>query len=150
MKKILVGLTATGVLGSALMFPASADAAISALIGDRVIDGRSAKALTDVAVLVEDDRITGVVKMDQIPEGSSLRQEALIGKIVRVEGKVAAGSRLKVVLRNDVYDIWSFDSKLRKKLRNDYEKDDTMRFYGELGLYKGRWQFIVRDASWVK
>jgi hypothetical protein len=88
--------------------------------------------------------------MDQIPEGSSLRQEALIGKIVRVEGKVAAGSRLKVVLRNDVYDIWSFDSKLRKKLRNDYEKDDTMRFYGELGLYKGRWQFIVRDASWVK
>jgi imidazolonepropionase-like amidohydrolase len=70
MKKILVGLTATGVLGSALMFPASVDAAISALIGDRVIDGRSAKALTDVAVLVEDDRITGVVKMDQIPEGA--------------------------------------------------------------------------------
>lgn len=90
------------------------------------------------------------LKMDRIPEGSTLRQEALIGKIVRVEGKVAAGSRLKVVLRNDVYDIWSFSSTLRKKMRADYETGDTMRFYGELGRYKGRWQFIVRDASWLK
>jgi hypothetical protein len=90
------------------------------------------------------------LKIDQVPEGSSLRQEALIGKIVRVEGEVATGSRLKVILRNDVYDIWSFDSKLRKKMRVDYEKGDTMRFYGELGQYKGRWQFIVRDASWLK
>ena len=90
------------------------------------------------------------VTMDRIPEGSSLRQEAFIGKIVRVDGKVAKGSRLKVVIRNDVYDIWSFSSPLRKKLRVDYETGDTMRFYGELGLYKGRWQFVVRDASWVK
>tara|TARA_R110002094_G_scaffold177381_1_gene156914 strand:- start:255 stop:641 length:387 start_codon:yes stop_codon:yes gene_type:complete len=90
------------------------------------------------------------VTLDRIPEGSSLRQEALIGKIVRVEGKVATGSRLKVIIRNDVYDIWSFSSKLRKKLRADFDTGDTMRFYGELGLYKGRWQFIVRDESWVK
>jgi hypothetical protein len=88
--------------------------------------------------------------LDQIPEGANLRQESLIGKIVSVEGKVPAGSRLKVVIRNDVYDIWSFSSKLRKKLRADYETGDTMRFYGELGRYKGRWQFIIRDTSWVK
>ena len=88
--------------------------------------------------------------MDRVPEDSSLRQVKLIGKIVRVEGKVAKGSRLKVVLRNDVYDIWSFSKKLRTKLREDFKAGDTMRFYGELNRYKGRWQFIVRDASWVK
>ena len=69
-KTMLVGLMALGMLGSALLFPAPADAAIKALIADRVIDGRSARALTDVAVLVEDERIIGVVKMDQIPEAA--------------------------------------------------------------------------------
>ncbi|MBW7896898.1 MAG: endonuclease/exonuclease/phosphatase family protein [Opitutaceae bacterium] len=87
---------------------------------------------------------------DRLPVGATLRDEALLGRIVRVEGTVGRGSRLTVSLRNDIYDIWSFDKELREKLRADYKADQPIRFYGELSQYKGRWQFIIRDASWVR
>lgn len=88
--------------------------------------------------------------LDRLPAGESLRQEDYIGKIVRVEGEVAKGSRLKVIIRNDVYDIWSFTKGDRTKMRAKFKTGETMRLYGELNQYKGRWQFIVRDPSWVK
>lgn len=88
--------------------------------------------------------------LDRLPPGESLRNDALKGKIVRVEGQVGRGSRLTVIVRNDVFDIWSFDKALREKLRDQWKAEDQIRFYGELSQYKGRWQFIIRDASWVK
>ena len=88
--------------------------------------------------------------LDRLPPGATLRNDALKGKIVRVEGEVGRGSRLTVIVRNDVYDIWSFDEKLRDKLRDQWKAGDSIRFYGELGQYKGRWQFIIRDETWVK
>lgn len=88
--------------------------------------------------------------LDRLPPGETLRNDALKGKIVRVEGEVGRGSRLTVIVRNDVYDIWSFDEKLRDKLRDQWKAGDSIRFYGELGQYKGRWQFIIRDETWVK
>lgn len=88
--------------------------------------------------------------IDQVSPENSLRQDAYKGKIVRVEGTVGKGKRLTVILRNDVYDIWSFDKELRTKLRADYKAGEAMLFYGELGQYKGRWQFIIRDATWVR
>jgi len=88
--------------------------------------------------------------LDRLPPGESLRNDALKGKIVRVEGQVGRGSRLTVIVRNDVFDIWSFDKALREKLRDQWKAEDQIRFYGELSQYKGRWQFIIRDTSWVK
>jgi imidazolonepropionase-like amidohydrolase len=44
---------------------------MSALVADRVIDGRSDQALTGVAVLVEGERIVDLVEVDQIPEGAT-------------------------------------------------------------------------------
>lgn len=69
-KTVLLSLTAIAMSVSALMLPAQATAEITALLADRVIDGRSSTALTDVAVLVDGERITGVVKQDRIPEGA--------------------------------------------------------------------------------
>lgn len=86
----------------------------------------------------------------QLPAGENLRQEKLKGRIVHVEGTVGRGGRLTVELQHDIYDVWSFDKALRDKLRAAYKAGDPIRFYGELGQYKGRWQFIIRDASWVK
>ncbi|MFI5357513.1 MAG: endonuclease/exonuclease/phosphatase family protein [Opitutales bacterium] len=87
--------------------------------------------------------------LDQVPPGASLRQEEYRGRIVRVEGTVGRGKRLTVEVRNDIYDVWSFTPALRAKLRAAWKAGEPVRFYGELGQYKGRWQFIVRDASWV-
>ncbi|HVS54188.1 MAG TPA: hypothetical protein VHD62_17665 [Opitutaceae bacterium] len=86
----------------------------------------------------------------QLPAGASLRTDANKGRIVRVEGRIAPGARLAVEFRGDTYDVWSYDEALRKKLRADYAAGATIRFYGELGQYKDRWQFVIQDPSWVK
>ncbi|MDB6126374.1 MAG: Endonuclease/exonuclease/phosphatase, partial [Verrucomicrobia bacterium] len=90
------------------------------------------------------------VPVDQLPAGAALRSPEFQGQIIRVEGRVGAGTRLTVEFRGEVYDVWSFDAQLRKKLRETYHAGDPIRFYGELGLYKQHWQFVIREESWVK
>ena len=90
------------------------------------------------------------MRADKLPPETAIRTEAFKGKIFRVEGKVAAGSRLAVEFRGDTYDVWSFDEALRNRLRAEYEAGKAIRFYGELGQYRGRWQFVIQDASWMK
>ncbi len=87
--------------------------------------------------------------MADLPSGS-LRIEANKGRILRVEGRVLPGNRLAVEFRGESFDVFSFDAALREKLRADFRAGDTLRFYGELGQYRDRWQFIIQDASWVK
>lgn len=96
------------------------------------------------------DFVKTALTAEQIPAGTSLRSEAYKGKIVRVDGVVAEGKRLSVRFLGEVYDVWSFDETLRAKLRADYAAGQPIKFYAELGQYKGRWQFVVPDESWVK
>jgi len=96
------------------------------------------------------DLASVALKLGNLPEGASLRSDVYRGKIVRVEGEVGRGKGLTVLVRNDVYDVWSFSRPLRDKMRAANKAGDTMRFYGELNQYKGRWQFIVRDETWLK
>ena len=72
------------------------------------------------------------------------------GRLVRVEGRVAAGSRLAVELRGETFDVWVPDEALRGRLRSEFREGATMRFFGELGQYRGRWQFVIQHESWVK
>lgn len=86
----------------------------------------------------------------QLPAGAGLRTPAYAGKIIRVEGRVGAGARLTVEFLGETYDVWSFDAPLRARLRAAYPAGAPLRFYGELGQYKGHWQFVIRDESWVQ
>jgi endonuclease/exonuclease/phosphatase family metal-dependent hydrolase len=86
----------------------------------------------------------------KLPAGTNLRADPFKGKIVRVDGKVAKGTRLAVEFAGETYDVFSFDQAFLKKLRADYQVGDTLKFYGEIGQYRERWQFIIRDPSWVK
>jgi hypothetical protein len=90
------------------------------------------------------------LEADRLPPGASLRDDAFKGRIVHAAGTVGRGRRLTVEVRHDTYDVWSFNRALRDQLRAAWKAGQTVRFYGELGQYKGRWQFIIRDASWVK
>ena len=85
-----------------------------------------------------------------LPAGASLRADVYQGAIVRVEGVVAPGARLAVEFRGETYDVFSHDADLRKKLRADFQAGQPVRFYGEFGRYKERWQFVIHDPSWVK
>ena len=90
------------------------------------------------------------LRAEQLGDGSALRVAGNLGRIVRVEGKVGPGKRLTVSFLGEVYDVWSFDATLRDWLRAEYEEGETVRFYGELGQHRGRWQFVIHDARWVR
>lgn len=90
------------------------------------------------------------VTAGQVPAGASIRSQPYVGKIFRVEGRVGRGTRLVVEFMGDTYDVWSYDEALRTRLRAANKAGETLRFYGELNQYRERWQFVIRDASWVK
>ena len=90
------------------------------------------------------------LKAAQIPADQSIRSDAFKGKLFRVEGKVGKAKRLSVEFMGETYDVYSHDPALLAKLRDDHQAGDTLRFYGELGTFRERWQFVVQDPSWVK
>jgi endonuclease/exonuclease/phosphatase family metal-dependent hydrolase len=90
------------------------------------------------------------LQADRLPPGANIRSADYKGKIFRVDGRVGRGKRLSVEFLGDTYDVWSFDAKLRDRLRAAHKAGVPFRFYGELGQYKERWQFLIHDESWVK
>lgn len=70
MKDFQGSKTMTWLLLAVLLLPAPVQAGITALVADRVIDGRSAEALEAVAVLVDGERIVDRVPVDRIPAGA--------------------------------------------------------------------------------
>jgi hypothetical protein len=86
----------------------------------------------------------------QLPAEANLRDGSYSGKLFRVEGRAIAGPRLAVTFQGADYEVYAPDPALRDKLRAAWRDGETVRFYGELGQYRGRWQFVVKDESWVK
>ncbi len=125
-----------------------------------VADGRADRTLALQRASVEQVELEGPVKIEMdlpalalrlgdLPPGAAIRSDAYKGRIFLVEGRVAPGERLAIEFAGEIYDIWSFDEPLRKKLREQYPAGAQLRFYGELGQYRGRWQFVIQDPGWV-
>jgi len=72
-----------------------------------------------------------------------------MGEIFMVEATFSKSRPLEVEVDGKTYSLHSFDKNLREVLRME-PKGKKMKFLGELGLYKGRLQFVVHDPSWVK
>jgi hypothetical protein len=85
-----------------------------------------------------------------LPAPAAIRDDAHKGKIFRVEGRVTGANRLTVEVRGQAYEVWSYDAPLRTSLRERFKEGATLRFFGELAVFRDRWQLVVRDASWVK
>jgi imidazolonepropionase-like amidohydrolase len=59
-------------IGFLLFLSAAVKAEITALVAARIIDGNSAKALQDAAIVIEDDVIVAVGSRDLIPDGATI------------------------------------------------------------------------------
>ncbi len=90
------------------------------------------------------------VRPETLAAGANLRTDAYKGKIFRVEGRVAPGPRFAIEFRGETFDIWSPDRALFDRLRSSHREGALLRFYGELGVFRDRWQFVIQDAAWVK
>ncbi len=72
-----------------------------------------------------------------------------IGEIFEVEATFSKTRPLEVEVNGGTYSLHSFDKDLKDLLRKE-PKGKQMKFLGELGLFKGRLQFVVHDPSWIK
>jgi len=90
------------------------------------------------------------ITADKLPSGANLRDGTWSGKIFRVEGETVEDRYLKVRAFGDVYEVFSPDKKIRDALFEQRKNGGRLKFYGELGQYKGNWQFVVKSLEWVK
>jgi hypothetical protein len=113
-------------------------------------DGRSSGKAVKTIDYARMDLAKVAVSSGALPPGADIRTPEYKGRIFRVEGRVTGSSRLAVEFLGSTYDVWSYDESLRNRLRTEHTEGSTLRFYGELGQYRERWQFIIQDPSWVK
>jgi hypothetical protein len=85
----------------------------------------------------------------KLPPGADLRDGSYNGRIVLVEGHPIAGQRLAVEALGQEWEVYSPEPRVRDQLRTLWKTAGRVRFYGELGQYKGRWQFVLRQADWL-
>lgn len=94
--------------------------------------------------------LSSALTLAALPAGANLRDGSYTGKLFRVEGPAAEGPLLKVEFAGAVYDLYSPDPAIRDLIAAQRSANRAFRLYGELGIFRGNWQFVVKDASWLK
>ena len=87
--------------------------------------------------------------VDALPTTTDLRDGSWNRKIFLVEGPSTSGKSMSVQVRGQVYDIYAPQREALDRLRAQHVSHRRVKFYGELSTYKGNWQFVVQDVSWV-
>jgi endonuclease/exonuclease/phosphatase family metal-dependent hydrolase len=72
-----------------------------------------------------------------------------MGEIFLVQGTISKVRPLEIELDGKPYALHSFDKNLKTSIRL-FAKGSQVTMLGELGLFKGKLQFIVQDPSWIK
>lgn len=98
------------------------------------------------------DLFAHAIKPGELPAGANLRDGSYNGKVFYIEATAAVNDKghVSVKVRGEDYDVFSHKKEIRDALRAGAREGKELRFYGELGIYKGNWQFVVQGKEWVK
>jgi hypothetical protein len=100
--------------------------------------------------LSKTDFASAVILAD-LPAGTQLRDGTWTGKFFRVTAKALDDRLLKIEVNGEVYDVYGPRKEIRGLLYAQRRKNaGELSFYGELGIYKGNWQFLVKAKEWVR
>lgn len=91
------------------------------------------------------------VKYSSLPAGADIRDGNYTGRIFLIEEKAHVNDKghVKVTLDGHEYDVFSHNKELRDDLRARARDGRLRKFFGELGQYQGRWQFLVHGKEWA-
>ena len=73
---------------------------------------------------------------------------AHVGEFFRVKGKISVQKPLTVEAEGHQYLLWSQDFDFRREMQQ-FPQGSEVEFVGELGLHKGKWQFLVDRPDWL-
>jgi hypothetical protein len=91
------------------------------------------------------------LKFSDLPEGADVRDGSYTGRIFLIEAAAHVNERghVKVTLGDHEYDVFSPNRELRDDLRARARAGALTRFYGELGTFRGNWQFLLHGREWA-
>ena len=72
-----------------------------------------------------------------------------MGEYFIVEGTLSKIRPLEIDVDGKPYSLHSFDKNLKDAIRA-MAKGSQVKIVGELGLFKGKLQFVIQDSSWIK
>ncbi|MCF3648286.1 endonuclease/exonuclease/phosphatase family protein [Synoicihabitans lomoniglobus] len=91
------------------------------------------------------------IDVASLPDSVDLKDGSWRGKLFKVRGtSISDGRNLKVRTGGVIYDVYAPPRDVRDVLQAQHTRNRVFEFYGELGTYKGNWQFVVHDISWVR
>lgn len=92
------------------------------------------------------------LKPAELPAETDIRDGTYNGRVFLIDEKVYVNDQghVKVKLDGLEYDVFSHNKELRDEMRNRARSAGRLRFYGELGQYRGNWQFVVQGKEWLR
>jgi endonuclease/exonuclease/phosphatase family metal-dependent hydrolase len=90
------------------------------------------------------------IDIEALPASTDLRDGSWSGRFFKIEGEIIPGQDLKVRVMGKIFDIYAPNRDVKDLLMAQAVKGKRLAFYGELGTYRGNWQFVVNDARWVR
>lgn len=112
-------------------------------------DGPAAAVAVETAPV---DLFANALRFDKLPAGANVRDGSYNGRIFLVEAKCAVNERghVKVTLGGEEYDVFSHQKEVRDEVRNRARSGQVVRFYGELGTFRGNWQLVLHGKEWLR
>ena len=121
--------------------------------GINVVGGASPKSSLPPkeVVLVGFDRVDrSKLRNASVLQSASAEEVArAIGEYFLVEGTLSKIRPLEIEVGGKLYSLHSYNKNLKDAIRV-MAKGSQVKVVGELGLYKGKLQFIIQDPSWIK
>ena len=98
------------------------------------------------------DLFKNALVFSELRAGTDVRDGTYTGKVfhVKADGYTNDRGHVKVKLGGLEYDVFSRQKDVRDLLRKRINEGKPLHFYGELGLYKGVWQFLLHGKEWVQ
>ncbi len=97
------------------------------------------------------DLFAAAIDPQSLAPEKDLRDGTYTGRIFRLEAPARVDERgyVTVEVRGATYDVFTHDKDLRPRIKAQADQG-KLRCYGELGQYRGRWQFVLQGKEWLR
>lgn len=94
----------------------------------------------------------GATKLSSLAQPEAILEDGQLGKIFYVESPATVSDRgfVRVKVGERELDVFSHNKALRDKIAETVRDKGRLRFYGELGTFQDRWQFLLWGPEWIR